>query len=310
MTPRNPMEHIALDSGVPMEQGRIQSYDGTDIVYRIRRAGPRWLVIANGYAGTFVTWRSIIPRLDPRLSILMWDYRGMYRSGLPADRQRLSIEDDSRDMEVLMEHQGIERGILLGWSVGVQVVLEHWRRRPDQVQALILHNGLPQRVLTEAADGRYARYVLQPTARLMAHLGGLVHPAKPLLKKKATAKILAKAGIVIRNLEQFRPAMEAVADLDFPVYFRMVLEADRHRTEPVWSRISVPTLVTYGKRDFFSPKRAALRVAEAIPDARLEELPGGHYSLIEFPEQTATLFQNFIDEVSRTKSGLSPQSES
>ncbi len=296
MKTNGPMEHVAVDSGVPMDQHLIHGFDGTPIVYRIRRAGPRWLVIANGYAGTFVTWRSIIPRLDPRLSILMWDYRGMYRSGLPDDRSHLGIEDDSRDLEAIMEAEGIERAVLLGWSVGVQVVLEHWRRRPDHVQALILHNGLPQRVLTEAGDGRYARYLLRPTATLLAHLGALVHPARPLLKKRTTAKILAKAGVVIRNLEQFRPAMEAVADLDLPVYFRMVLMADRHQTEPVWDKISVPTLVTYGKRDFFSPRRAAARVAQAIPQTELVELPGGHYSLIEFPEQTAAVFQRFIDE--------------
>ncbi len=306
MTHLDSMDGIAADSGVPMEQKLVTSYDGTSIVYRIRRAGPRWLLIANGYAGTFVTWRTVIPRLDPRLSILMWDYRGMYRSGLPANRANLTIQDDSRDLECILETEGIDRGILLGWSVGVQVALEHWRRRPDQVTALILHNGLAERVLSEAADGRYARYVLQPAAHLLANIGGLIHPAKPLLKKKTTAQILAKAGVVIRNIEQFRPAMEAVVDLDLPVYFQMVLEANRHRTEPVWKHVSVPTLVTYGKRDFFSPRRAAKRVADAIPDARLAELPGGHYSLIEFPERTARVFQSFIDEIGDTQTGDKP----
>ena len=55
-------EEVALDSGVPMEQKALSSFDGTSIVYRVRRAGPQWLVIANGYAGTFVAWRAVLPR--------------------------------------------------------------------------------------------------------------------------------------------------------------------------------------------------------------------------------------------------------
>ncbi len=280
-----------------MDVRELASFDGTPIVYRIRRAGPRWFVVANGYAGTFLEWRALLPRLDPRLSLLLWDYRGMYRSGVPADPRRLTIQDDSRDLEAILQAEGIDRIVLCGWSVGVQVALEHYRRRPEQIEALILHNGLAQRVLEEAADSPWLSKVLKPFARGMSRFGRAAHLARPVTRLRAVARLFRLARIIERHEDHFRDAIRSIADLDLAVYFKMVLLANEHTTQDMWSSVQVPTLVTYGRNDVFSPKSHAERLARTLPMATLRELPGGHYALMEYPEVVASVFQEFLDSL-------------
>jgi len=290
-------ENLAEETGIPMEQRLVSGYDGTMLHCRIRRSGPRWLVIANGYAGTFLEWKSLLPRLDPRLSILMWDYRGMYRSAIPHDRSHLTIMDDCRDLDSILEAESIDRFVLMGWSVGVQVALEQYRQHPERTEALILHNGSPEGVLHNALDGKLGPMVFAPVTGLLAKVGNLFHPARRILHMKATARFLEVLGVVVRHEHHFREAVRSVAELDLDVYFKMVMEADRHRTKSMWRTVRVPTLITYGKRDFITPKRVAQELHRSIHGSQLAELPGGHYSLMEYPELLATHIRKFLDQL-------------
>lgn len=293
-------EEVALDSGLPMEQKTLSSFDGTPIVYRVRHAGPRWLVIANGYAGTFVAWRSVLPRLNPKLSILIWDYRGMYLSGTPKDKQNTTIEDDSRDLEGLMAVEEIDRAVLAGWSVGVQVALEHYRRRPDQVQALILFNGAPERVLHTSLDGKLAPFFLVPVAYMTRFLYPLMHLSRPLLGLPAAARLSHRLGIVRRNVWHIHEALKALKGLHLGTCSYMVLRADEHRTADMWSTVKVPTLITFGSEDLLTPGPLVRRVHDAIPGSELYCINGGtHYSLMEYPEVVSARVQQFLDDLDR-----------
>ena len=127
------------------------------------------------------------------LSIIIWDFRGMYLSGVPENKDNITIEDDSKDLEALMEAEDIPRAVVCGWSVGVQVALEHFRRRPDQVEALILHNGAAERVLHTSIDGKLAPWLLVPFVHSTRFTYPLVHMTRPLMKLRATAR-LARTG--------------------------------------------------------------------------------------------------------------------
>jgi pimeloyl-ACP methyl ester carboxylesterase len=295
-------EEVALDSGLPMEQKTLSSFDGTPIVYRVRRAGPRWLVICNGYAGTFVAWRAVLPRLDPRLSILIWDYRGMYLSSTPKDKQHMTIEDDSKDLEGMMAAEDIDRAVLAGWSVGVQVALEHYRRRPDQVEALILHNGAPERVLHTSMDGKLAPFLLVPVVYMAQFLYPLMHAGRPLLRLKAAARLSYRLGIVRRNVWHIHEALKALTGLHLGIYSYMVLRADEHRTADMWSTVKVPTLITFGSEDLLTPEPLVRPVHEAIDGSELYCInEGSHYSLMEYPEVVSARIQQFLDDLDRSQ---------
>jgi pimeloyl-ACP methyl ester carboxylesterase len=59
--------------------------------------------------------------------------------------------------------------------------------------------------------------------------------------------------------------------------------------------ITVPTLVIHGEQDRVVDVRNAFLLAERIPGARVETLPGGHLMFWEDPRAVATLIRSFLE---------------
>jgi pimeloyl-ACP methyl ester carboxylesterase len=290
-----------------MIEKTLQSFDGTRLVYQVwgtegpaeEAARRRWLVIANGYGGTFCALRDLLGWLD-RYRVLLWDYRGLHRSGIPADRSRLRIEDHCLDLELLLEAEGISRMVLGGWSVGVQVALEQYRRHPEGIDALLLLNGAHGKVLRRSFDGKLAALLLSPSLASLRALAPLLTPLilPPLRvasRSPLSLRVASLLGIVHGKPASFHEALQAVLTLDYPTYLQMVLHADEHDTEDLLQAVAVPTLVTAGDRDLITPPRIGRGIAARIPGAEYFEIPGGtHYSVMEFPRLLANRIESFV----------------
>lgn len=291
-----------------MREKTLVSFDGTRIVYQLHGTeGPvdevarrRWIVIANGYGGTFCAWRDLLGWLGDRYRVLIWDYRGLHRSAIPADRSRLRIEDHCLDLDRLLEAEGIGRMVLGGWSVGVQVALEQYRRRPDRIDALLLVNGSHGQVLHRSLDGKLAALLLTPAVRslraLTPALAPLLLPALRLGARSPLSLWLSSLlGVVHGRPPSFQESLQAVLTLDYDVYLQMALHADKHDAEDLLPSVAVPTLVTAGDRDLITPPRVARHVAARIPGAEYFEIPRGtHYAVMEFPRLLANRIESFI----------------
>lgn len=283
-----------------MQERSLTSFDGTRIVYRVGGTGTRWLVVANGYGGSFWAWQEIFAALEQRYRLLIWDYRGFYASGVPDDPRRLTIEDHCADLEVLMEQEGIERMALAGWSVGVQVALEHYRRHPESVEALLLINGAHGRVLRRSGDALLSPHLVPAGIRalkgvtpLLAPL--LLPPLRAFASTSASIQLISALGLVAGQPDAIKTALRSVLTLDFRRYTSMGILADQHDTEDLLPRVSVPTLVTAGDRDIITSTRVARHIADRIPGAVYFEIPGAtHYAVMEFPRLLANRIESFI----------------
>jgi len=285
-----------------MQEKSLESFDGTRIVYQTGGEGERWLIVANGYGGTFCAWAEIFDLLAPHYRLLLWDYRGLYRSGIPADRGRLRIEDSCRDLDLLMEAEGIERMVLAGWSVGVQVALEQYRRRPETVEALLLIHGAHGKVLHRSVDGKLAALLLPPAVAALRVAAPVVGPALlPLLRGLARSPLALRAaslvGVVHGQPPSFHDALKGVLTLDYGVYATMGLYADEHDADDLLPSIGVPTLVTAGSNDRITPTRVGRYQASRIPGATYFEVPSGtHYTVMEFPRLMANRIHGFLQD--------------
>jgi pimeloyl-ACP methyl ester carboxylesterase len=285
-----------------MRESSIESFDGTRIVYRTGGRGDRWLVVANGYGGTFGAWHDVLARLEDRCRWLIWDYRGLHRSAIPRDLARLRIGDHLRDLDRIRAALGIERWAMAGWSVGVQVALEQYRRAPDRVEALALVNGTHGRVLERSTGSVLARRML-PRAlrglRAMAPLvaPGVLPPLRAVAARRWSPALMRRAGIFNGDAASLGEAMRDVLTLDYRIYTHMILLADEHDTDDLLPRVRVPTLVVGGDRDAITPPPLSRRTAERIPGCRYQLLRGAtHYGLMEQPERYAGLIGELLDE--------------
>lgn len=283
-----------------MEQRQITSFDGTRIAYQVGGQGERWLVVANGYGGSFWAWEDLFALLTPRYRVLIWDYRGLYHSGMPEDPQRLTIADNCRDLDRLMQAEGIQRAVVCGWSVGVQVALEQFRRNPSSVEALVLINGSHGRVLHRSFEGRVAPLLLVPMLRTQALTPARVSaaallPLRLIARSPRAVDIVAGLRLVTGKPRSVHIAMQDVLRLDQSRYARMIIAADRHDTEDMLHTVTVPTLVTSGSRDIITPPRVGRHIAARIPGAEHFVIPRAtHYAVMEMPLLVANRIHGFI----------------
>ena len=288
------MEHVRVETGT------VEAFDGTRLTYQKVGRGP-WLVLANGLGGTFEAWRPVYEPLARSFTILCWDYRGLYDSGPPPDPDAVSLEHHVRDMEVVLDAHGVQEAVFLGWSMGTQVNLEYYRRRPQQFRGLVFLNGTYGRPFETAFGRRFMALIIPVLLKAMEKGGPAVAAAlKPLAGQPWLVPLLQSLGLVGETVDRdiFAQVAERFVHLDFRLYARTLMALGRHDAEDVLDRVACPTLVITGERDLMTPVSTARTICRRIRNCRLEILPGAsHYAAIEFPERVVALLEAFLREI-------------
>lgn len=275
----------------------LTSFDGTAIAYQDAGVGDAML-LSNGLVGSFTTWRHLCEFFSDRLRILSWDYRGLYRSGEPADFSRLGVEDHVRDALQVLEQQGVGPVILAGWSMGVQINFEIYRRIPEQIRALILVCGTYGRPFETAFNWKGSGMVFPIAARALSRRPEAVSwLGRRIAASPGLLSFLRSAGFVGQSLddELFLELSRDFGDLDVRLYTAVFRELGRHDATDVLTEVDVPTLIIAGEADPFTPPRVAERMARRIPGAELTMVPGGtHFVPLEHPELVNLRIEKFL----------------
>lgn len=116
------------------------SLSGVDLHYRTQGAGPT-LVLVHGLGSSGADWAFQATALAEHFHVVMPDLRGSGRSAAAAGPE--SIAQLADDLWQLLDHLGVTRTHLLGFSLGGAVVTEMALQRPDMVLRLMTINSLP-----------------------------------------------------------------------------------------------------------------------------------------------------------------------
>jgi len=277
--------------------------DGT-VLFR-RHAGPvdgRPVVLCDGVGCDGYIWRYLAPELVMRgHRVIHWQYRAHGFSQAPADPSRLQITDLAQDLLALLKAMELDEVCLVGHSMGVQVVLEAWRRQPDQVAGLGLLFGSAGRPLdTCGGDDRLARWipVMRQLARRMGKRGravwrGVLHSRLSLLVGLATELNAQR----IRPSD-FVPYLDTLAEMD-PVHFvDTVWAAGQHDARALLEEIDLPTLILAAGHDGFTPSRLSEAMAAQIDGSIYRVLPdASHAAPLEFPDEVNEYVSEFIESL-------------
>lgn len=291
--------------GVSMQVRRrwLESFDGTRLAcYGAGDPKGPPLVLCGGLGGGVDIWRSLIERLAPRYRIISWDYRGLYRSSPAAEPSAYSLPHHARDLLELLKHEGIESPVLVGWSMGVQVALEVHRVRPNLASGLVLLHGTAGNPLDTAFDTRLSARVSPLVLGLLRLVGTGFSGIGPQLTRmppvvSAFVWSSQQLGLMAPQIDvsRFRDMAEEWTGLHLGVYADIFRELSRHDASDLLEQIQAPTLVVAGGADRFTPRHAAERMVEAMPDAELELVPGAtHFGLLEFPEPITQRVESFL----------------
>jgi pimeloyl-ACP methyl ester carboxylesterase len=210
----------------------------------------------------------------------------------------VTIEDLADDMACVLDDALVERAVLIGHSMGVQVALETYRRHSERVAGLVLVCGAPSHPLrTFRGSARLEEWL--PTIQKWIHLvPGVINRVTRVVVPTRLAYEVASRFEIRRELIEpgdFMPYLEGIARIDARLFVAMLSAAGSHSADDLLPRVTVATLVVAGARDGFTPPERSRLMAAAIPGAELLEIPNAsHTAPIEHPQLVNFTVRDFL----------------
>lgn len=288
----------------PITPLEVTSADGTLIRAYLCGTGPHLWLLPPGLGTPLLGWKYLLEHFADRMTIVTWDPRACYQSRAPERPESLGIPFHVEDGVAVLKAAGWENKsfVLGGWSMGIQISLELYRRFKPQVQAMVLINGTFEHVLKTAFPYPVIKDVLPHLVQGVATASPLFAPiSRHLLGQPWAISLLKRLGIVTANRDFFGQVVSCFRELDFTNYFPMMVQINRHSARDVLPTVNVPTLITAGTMDKMTPMSVSRFMQERIPGSELFVVENGtHYTTIEYPDViNANLTEFFKNKVFR-----------
>jgi pimeloyl-ACP methyl ester carboxylesterase len=277
----------------------VATSDGSPLFYESwgQRGQATPVVLCDGIGCDGYVWRYLRDDLGPRFT-LHPHYRGHGRTAPPKDPARVTIEDLADDVACVLDDALVDRAVLVGHSMGVQVSLETYRRHRDRVAGMILVCGAPSHPL-RTFRGSAALEQLLPTVQKWIHrMPGVINRISRAVLPTRLAYEVATRLELRRELvepQDFMPYLEGMARIDTRLFVAMLSSAGQHSADELLPEVQVPTLVIGAARDGFTPPERSRAMAAAIPGAELLEIDNAsHTAPIEHPHLVNDTIRAFL----------------
>jgi pimeloyl-ACP methyl ester carboxylesterase len=282
--------------------GYAVASDGSPLFYeswgergeRNRRSA---VLLCDGIGCDGYVWRYLRQDLTERFG-LHPHYRGHGRTAPPRDPRRVTIEDLADDIACVLDDALVDRAVLIGHSMGVQVALETYRRHPDRVAGLVLVCGASSHPLKTFRGSGTLEDLLPIIERWIHRVPRVINRlTRTLLPTRLAYEVASRLEIRRELVEpsDFMPYLEGMARIDTRLFVAMLSSAGQHSADDLLPQVKVPTLVIAGERDGFTPAERSRAMAAAIPGAELLEIPSAsHTAPIERPHLVDSTIREFV----------------
>src|SRR3954447_11712102 len=304
MSAAQPIEPPSL---VELAFAEVRSDDGTRL--RAWTNDPDGLIdgptvlLCNGLGTSAWAWPAFLaPGCGVR--VVSWNHRGTGGSDRPSDPDHVGIEAFAEDGLSVLDHFGLDRPVLVGWSMGVNTMYELAVRHPERVAGLFAVAGVPgDTFATMLAPLRVPRFAAKALgvnlSRVLKYGGHLVTPLTTRFPVgRRTIDVLSHSGFMLPVADPELAQRAVAAFLETPVdwYFHVAVHTSRHPRVPL-SGIRVPAAFVAGRYDVLAGSRAMASAAARIDGATYTELRGSHFLQMEQPQQVHDLLVEFLGRV-------------
>lgn len=266
------------------------------------RHGPT-VLLCNGLGTSPWNWPALLHH-DCGVRVVSWTHRGTGGAARPADRDRVGLQQFVEDALSVMDHFGLVRPVVMGWSVGVTVMVELAAQHPERVAGLFGVAGVPGDTFSATLGPLrlprpVARALTVNASRSLRWAGRALTPVTSRLPiGPGLIELASRMGIVFPIAEPELAAMALREFLTTPTewYFHLALRTRPQRRVPL-RRIRVPALFVGGSWDWLANPRHVAAAAARMPAGQYVELRGSHVVQMEQPERVHRLLLQFLDRV-------------
>ena len=250
---------------------------GLDTRYDVSGEGPA-VILIHGVGSSRQSWDDVVERLQG-FRALRYDLRGHGESGKPAGPY--TLDDFVADLAALLDHVGIAKGHVVGFSLGGLIAQGFALAHPDRVEKL---------ALVSTVSGRTEEERERVKARLEMVQGGIpgAHFRKSMDRWFTPAYQAANPDLIDR-LEAANQRNDPKA---YAAAYRVLAMSDLADRLP---EITAETLVMTGEDDLGSNPRMARLMHDRIPNSQLNILSGLRHSILnEAPDTVAAALREFL----------------
>ena len=288
--------------------GFAQTSEGAELYWRLTgkpQHAPLTLVCCNGVGVSTFFFHYVIDHFRDRFPVLVWDYQGHGRSALPPEpinQADLSIERNADDLHSVLANAEVSGPVvLLGHSMGCQVIFEYAHRHPEHVAGLVALFGAAGRPLDTFLDLPNARQAFEVINQLQDWSGTLgARMLRPLYESPLAFDFGTFTGLIDRfyaDRTDISRYLEHLSHMDSRVFFRMVALMADHDARPYLGDIRAPALVLAGEKDVFTPMHLSRDMVQRMPNSELMVLAGAsHAAIVEHPETINLRLDRFLTE--------------
>jgi pimeloyl-ACP methyl ester carboxylesterase len=283
----------------PRPKGYIDTPAGR-LPYFIYGQG-RPIFIFNGFTCCQYNLKRIINNLKSKYKIVSLDYIGHGLADNPKDLQHITIQDFIEDSKKVIEATKLDKPILLGYSMGAQLMFEYIRQNPENASGLISLNGTMGRAFDNFFKTDLVSHLL-----INQHL----HPIRELTEFlwKAMTRVPFNIQFFFASFffldkkkckyDDIYPFLNQLKDIDEALLVELANKMHIHNSLPYLEQINQQTLFLAGEWDMFTPLVCSKKAHEKMPNSELVVIPKGtHNTVMERYDFISSQIDKYISNI-------------
>ena len=263
--------------------------DNCRLYYELRGEG-KAVVFIHGWDCNRHFFKKQVPEFAKKYNVVSFDLRGHGDSDRP--EKGLYLARFAADVKELIEYLNLKDVVLIGWSMGVHIILEYINNYGcENISKVVLIDMTAKMVAEPNEDWPHALFQNYTRADGMAYLEQIAQ------NWDAVA-------------EGFVPAMFSTGPCqdEIPWVLEMAKRNTTHVMVNMWlaiiqkdyrdmlDKVTVPCLITYGELESLYHPENSVWLQEHIPGSELAGFNGGHIHFLQDPENFNKRVMEFIDK--------------
>lgn len=282
---------------MPAKHGYFKSFDGTKLFYHVEGNG-KPLVFCYGLVCSSLHWAHQIQYFKSSHQTIYFDYRGHHHSDVPENLNSLTIENSAKDLVALLDELNINSAVLLGHSMGANVVLEFYKQHPNRVKSLVLANGTPKPIFETSFNLTLLNEGFKILKRAQKKFPNLVSTLWNLQKLNPLYKMLISLGGFNPHLtpqKEIDLFLKHVSAMDPRILITLLESYSQYNSTPWLHTVKAPTLIVAGEKDKLISIEQQELLRQLIPGSKLEIIKhGSHCPQMDLPDLVNHKIENFI----------------